>query len=232
METRGQLDEAEIDFFERMQSMIGSTPSNKKLSRTIRTVCGVDAAYSTEGNNVVAAAVVFADGRLEETSVYSGRFTFPYISGLFFLHEGPFVVAAVRKLKKLPQLACFDAQGAAHPRFKGLATICGMVLQMPSIGIAKSKLVGRESHYRKGLLKIEFGGRNVGYVTSDPKRYWSPGFSVSVRELERVISQNGDGCLKAMQEAHRLAKEEIRAAVFSKADDHVKDLMIDNLGRY
>ena len=204
------VDEAEIIFFEEIQSLIGSSPSNKavKLPRVIERICGVDAAYSSEGNRVVAAATVFTNDRLEETSVYSGRFTFPYVSGLFFLHEGPFVVAAVRKLKKIPQLVCLGAHGIANPRMKGLATICGMVLQLPTIGIAKSPLIGQVSDYRSGLATMKHKGQDLGYLTSEPTtRYWSPGYGVSRAELERIIHQNGTMCLKALQEAHRIAKK-------------------------
>jgi len=205
------VDEAEITFFQKLQSLIGSSPPKEvaKLPRTIHRICGVDAAYSSEGNRVAAAAAVFADNRLEETRVYSGRFTFPYVSGLFFLHEGPFVVAGVRKLKRMPQLVCLDAHGIAHPRSKGLAMICGMVLRVPTIGIAKSVLIGQVSNYRNGLSMMMYNGRRLGYATSEPTRYWSPGFAVSRPELERVIRQSGATCLKALQEAHRIAKEEI-----------------------
>ena len=99
---------------------------------------------------VVATAVVFRDCLVNETSTYEEKFTFPYISGSFFLLEGPFVVAAVKKLENRPDLVCFDAHGLAHPRSKGLAAICGMVLGIPSIGIAKSALIGKKLHYKIG----------------------------------------------------------------------------------
>ncbi|MDG6998966.1 MAG: endonuclease V [Nitrososphaerota archaeon] len=166
----------------------------------------MDAAYSSDLNRVIAVATLFVDGHLEKTSIYTGRFTFPYVSGLFFLHEGPFVVAAVRKLEETPQLVCFDAHGLAHPRLKGLATVCGIVLGIPSIGIAKSVLVGEASSYRPRLQKIVFDGRCVGYITSETrKRYWSPGYSVSLNTLEEVIRQYGTVSMNALEESHRLA---------------------------
>lgn len=207
MET-DRIDPAEIDFFERIQSLISAEAV--RVPHHISSICGVDAAYSSKGNRVVAAATLFVDGRLEKTSVYSGRFTFPYVSGLFYLHEGPFTVAAIRKLGSIPQLVCFDAHGLAHPRFKGLATVCGMLLGVPSIGIAKRGLVGKVSPHRSGLRKMVYNGRCVGYVTSDAKkRYWSPGYSVSTAVLERVISKHGAVCLSALEEAHRLATKSI-----------------------
>jgi len=209
-ERKFRLDEAELEFFKNLQTLIGSPapPLKKKFPETLRAVCGADAAYSDTNNRVVAAAVFFADGQLEETSVYAGTFTFPYFPGLFYLHEGPFVIAAVRNLKKIPDLVCFDAHGTAHPRAKGLATICGMVLELRSIGIAKSHLVGKSVAYKEGVAVTEYSGRKVGLETMKPRRYWSPGHAVSMHELERVVvSPDREICLEAMIEAHRLATE-------------------------
>ncbi len=203
-----RIDTAEIEFFQRLQSLVSAR--GFRIPNKIRRICGVDAAYSSKDNRVVAAATLFVDGRLEKTSIYTGRFTFPYVSGLFFLHEGPFVVAAVRKLEVVPQLVCFDAHGLAHPRLKGLATVCGMVLEIPSIGIAKSALVGEVFSYRLGLQRMAYEDRCVGYVTTEAgKRYWSSGYSMSVKGLEEVIRKYGIVCRSALEEAHRLAKKSI-----------------------
>lgn len=204
------MDGAEVKFFERIELLIGHPiRTGENLPRVIKSVCGVDAAYSSRGNHVTAASALINEGELAETSVYSGTFSFPYVSGLFFLHEGPFVVAAVEKLQETPQLVCFDAHGMAHPRHMGLATICGMVLHLPSIGVAKSHLIGKALPYHGGLLVIKHEGRNTGFVTSEPRRYWSSGNAVSEAELERIVSENRAACLKALQEAHKLARTSI-----------------------
>lgn len=204
------IDTSEVKFFERIQSLVNSEPV--VLSKSLTRICAVDAAYSDKDRKVVAAAALYDNGVLSETSVYSGRFTFPYHTGLFFLHEGPFVVAAVNKLKVKPQLACFDAQGLAHPRSKGLATICGMVLEIPSIGIAKTALIGKALQYKDGLGKLNYKGRHVGFITLDSakkKLFWSPGYSISLEQLERTIALHQEICLNASREAHRLSKIEI-----------------------
>lgn len=207
MEAKPQIDDAEVVFFQSLQELIGSSPKRQiVLPKILNEICGVDAAYSRDGNRVVAAAVVLSDGDISETSFYSGKFTFPYVGGLFFLHEGPFVSAAVRQLRLKPDLVCFDAQGLAHPRSMGLATICGMVVHIPSIGLAKSSLVGQVQTCREGLSVMKYKGRKVGYVTSNPKRYWSPGYAVSTDELLRIISQHGDSCLRSLLEAHKVAR--------------------------
>ncbi len=146
---------------------------------------------------------------MTKSRLYRGRFTFPYVGGLFYLHEGPFVVAAVERLRSKPQLVCFDAHGRLHPRSAGLATVAGMVLGVPSVGIAKSLLVGRvEEADGSGLRSIVYGGDVVGFATGNGKgkRFWSPGYSVTLRDLRRIILDCGKACLECLAEAHRLAE--------------------------
>jgi len=202
-----EIDEAENYFFERLQEQILKSPKNNVyLPKLLTKICGVDAAYSYNDNCVVAVAVSISKGNISENSIYRGRFTFPYVSGLFFLHEGPFVTAAVRRLTTLPELICFDAHGTAHPRLAGLAMICGKMLGIPSIGIAKRPLFGQIEPYREGLSRINFKGKILGLVTFNPRRYWSPGYSVSNNRLEEIISKYGNLCLTSLAEAHRISK--------------------------
>lgn len=217
MKTKAQIDHAEVIFFKSLQELIGS-PSKRLivLPKILNKICGVDAAYSREGNRVEAVAVVLSDGEISETGVYSGRFTFPYVSGLFFLHEGPFVTAAVRQLSAVPDLICFDAHGLAHPRSTGLATICGMMLQIPSIGLAKSLLIGEVQTCRERLSELNYQRRKVGFASSSPRRYWSPGYAVSIDRLQSIILQYGESCLRSLSEAHRIARKLISSSKFEK----------------
>jgi deoxyribonuclease V len=211
-------DEAEIRFFGGLQNLftLPSVPLPKKVSR----IGGADAAYGDRV--VVSAAVLSVNGTVTNSYCYRGRFTFPYVSGLFYLHEGPFVVAAIEGLASRPQLLCFDAHGAAHPRSVGLATVAGMLLRIPSVGIAKSILVGRvDKADGSGLERIVHKGAVVGFVTGRgrERRYWSPGYSVTVRDLESLISDYANTCLQCLSEAHRLSTRflgrEVRAALES-----------------
>jgi deoxyribonuclease V len=78
--------------------------------------------------------------------------TFPYVPGLLAFREGPVVLEALRRLTERPDLLVFDAQGLAHPRRMGLATHMGVLLDMPSVGCAKSRLCGEytEPDAKKG----------------------------------------------------------------------------------
>jgi deoxyribonuclease V len=201
------LDAAEALFFADLQRNL----SRKKefLPKEISRICAADAAY--RGDRVVAVASVFEDGRPMEASSYIGNCSLPYVSGLFYLREGPFVVQAVRGLKTRPQLLCFDAHGSAHPRSAGLATICGMVIGIPSIGCTKSLLVGTIARGKGDLDRIVNKKRTVGFVTKSNgvTRYWSPGYSVSLRWLESSIGRYAPVCLRAMSESDRTAREQL-----------------------
>ncbi len=206
-----KLDPAELSFFADLQRMI--RPSSSNHSNKLRLIAGVDASYIEEKKKVLAVAVTFSfDETILEISKYFGKFTFPYVPGLFYLHEGPFVVAAVKLLKKKPDLICFDAHGRAHPRRLGMASLCGKMLDIPSVGIAKSKLFGSEAAYKEGLWRIFHLKETLGFVTRGlggvgAKRFWSPGHSVSILELEKIIHERGSLCIRAIDEAHKISLE-------------------------
>jgi deoxyinosine 3'endonuclease (endonuclease V) len=97
-----------------------------------------------------------------------------------------------------------------------MATICGLVLGVPSVGVAKSRLFGEETAYKPGLKHIVHEGITLGFSSREERgrgrrsRYWSPGYSVSITQLERIIKGKGALCLRALDEAHRLAANELR----------------------
>jgi deoxyribonuclease V len=68
--------------------------------------------------------------------------TFPYIPGLLTFREAPAIIAALRKLRQTPDCLVCDGQGVAHPRRCGIATHLGLIVHLPAIGCAKSRLIG------------------------------------------------------------------------------------------
>jgi deoxyribonuclease V len=92
-----------------------------------------------------AAVVVLSYPGLETLEIARAEkpLDFPYVPGFLSFREGPAVLAAFAKLTHTPDLLMFDGQGIAHPRRLGIAAHIGVLLDLPSIGCAKSLLVGR-----------------------------------------------------------------------------------------
>ena len=111
----------------------------------VRTVGGVDVGF--ESNNTVTRAAVaalrFPQLEVVEQAVVRLPTSFPYIPGLLSFREGPAILAALESLERLPDLLLFDGQGIAHPRRLGIASHIGLLADIPSIGVAKSRLAGR-----------------------------------------------------------------------------------------
>lgn len=107
----------------------------------IHTVAGVDASYREIGRAAIAV-FSFPDLALIEQVTATREVTFPYVPGLLAFREAPVVLAALERLRLRPDLLMFDAQGYAHPRRLGLARHLGAYLNQPSIGCAKSRLIG------------------------------------------------------------------------------------------
>ncbi len=120
------------------------------LSR-VRYVAGAD--VSTQGDLGYATVVVlsFPDLSVVEVRGYEARLTFPYVPGLLAFREIPPVVGALREVESEVDAVIFDAHGRAHPRDLGLASQLGLFLDVPSVGCAKSRLVGQ--HEKPGPEK-------------------------------------------------------------------------------
>lgn len=111
--------------------------------RRVRLVAGADVSFEEEGD-VVAGVVLLSFPSLQvvEESTVRRRARFPYVPGLLSFREAPPLLAAFARLGGLPDLVVFDGQGTAHPRRFGLACHMGLLLGVPTVGCAKSLLVG------------------------------------------------------------------------------------------
>ncbi len=137
------------------------------LKKSPKLFAGIDCAFSTDGERIIAAVVVLRPPQFElvETVSASRKVTFPYIPGLLSFREAPVCIAAVEKLQNQSDLFIIDGQGIAHPRRFGLAAHLGLFLDQATIGCAKSRLTGtyEEPPLEKGsycLLKDEKGKQN------------------------------------------------------------------------
>lgn len=130
-----------------------------------------------------------------ETVVKDSPTVFPYIPGLLSFREIPPILEAWKDLKRSPDLVLCDSHGTAHPRGLGMASHLGLVLDIPTIGCAKSRLCGEHeepgrSRGCRSPLK-DAGGRTIGSVlrTRDDTRpvFVSTGHMIGLRRAERLV---------------------------------------------
>jgi deoxyribonuclease V len=159
----------------------------------VHTVAGVDISVGTRGSNAGRAAVVllaWPELTPLEQAIERAEVRFPYIPGLLSFRELPLVLPAFARLSRRPDLVVVDGQGLAHPRRFGIACHLGVLLDLPAIGCAKSRLTG----WPQGALAEEAGarvpladrGEVVGYEvrsrTGVKPLYVSPGHRIGPEE--------------------------------------------------
>jgi deoxyribonuclease V len=113
----------------------------------IKFVGGVDISIKKASTQATAALVIleFPGLKLVESIIVQGIVEFPYIPGLLSFREIPLLLPAFKQLSSKPDLILVDGQGISHPRRMGLASHLGLVLDIPTIGCAKSKLCGNHT---------------------------------------------------------------------------------------
>lgn len=118
---------------------------------TPRFIAGVDISVEKAKGVATGAVVVlsYPELRVTETKVVQSSLDFPYIPGLLSFRESPLTLSVCEKLSIVPDLVLVDGQGIAHPRRFGLASHLGLLLDIPTIGCAKSLLCG--SHEMPGI---------------------------------------------------------------------------------
>lgn len=166
------------------------------LAGPVRFVAGADVTFTPDEAYCIAGIVVWDLLRREiaESAVARRAARFPYVPGLLSFREAPAVLAAVRKLRIMPDAFMFDGQGLAHPRRFGLACHVGLCLDRPSLGCAKSRLCGEyeePAQSRGASSPLRLGDETVGAVlrTRDGVKpvYVSVGHRVTLRDAVRLV---------------------------------------------
>ena len=159
-----------------VQTRLAGEVRFERLRKEPEIIAGLDCAFGDGGKRVFAAVVVLrrvaastpkalgmASFELVETASAAMDVTFPYIPGLLSFREAPVCLAAVAKLESEPDVFLVDGQGIAHPRRLGLAAHLGLFLDRPTIGCAKSRLIGTfdEPGAEKGAHSPLYDGDEV-----------------------------------------------------------------------
>lgn len=188
----------------------------------VRHVAGVDISVGPRGTNAGrAAVVVLAWPSLQpvEQAIERAEVRFPYVPGLLSFRELPLVLPAFARLRTRPDLVVVDGQGIAHPRRFGIAAHLGVLLDLPAIGCAKSRLTGwprEELEAEKGArVALIDRGECVGYVvrtrTGVKPVYVSPGHRIGAEAAADWIVRLTAGY--RLPEPTRLAHQAAAGAV-------------------
>lgn len=140
-----------------------------QLQEPIQYVAGVDMGFTADGTISRAAVAVlsFPDLQVMETTIAYRPTSFPYIPGFLSFREIPAVLDALEKVTIIPNLILCDGQGIAHPRRLGIASHLGVILDMPTIGVAKSLLIGKHqelSETKGSWQPLIHQGETIGAV--------------------------------------------------------------------
>jgi len=166
--------------------------------RGMTTIAGADVSCERHGRTFFAGVVVMDAATLEVIGEahHVDQVSFPYVPGFLSFREGPVILAAFEKLSVAPDAVIFDGQGIAHPRGFGLASHMGLMLGVPTVGSAKSRLVGEYGdvgRQRGSTAELVYDGREVGYVVRTRENvkpiFVSPGHLISPKAaVELVLS--------------------------------------------
>jgi deoxyribonuclease V len=168
----------------------------------VSVVAGADVAFTAGYERTIAGFVAFSWPKLEviDVAVATVETTFPYVPGLLSFREIPALVAAWRRLSARPEVVFVDGQGVAHPRRFGLASHLGVLLDVATIGCAKSVLVGEfdEPGPARGARSwMTDAGERVGAAlrTRDNVKpmYISPGHMMNFATAARMVLAAGRG---------------------------------------
>ncbi|WP_440060156.1 endonuclease V [Thermogladius sp. 4427co] len=155
-----------------------------------RFVAGVDASYV--GNLSIGVAVLLdLDGlKIVGRSYAVVEAPVPYIPGLLAFREAPGIIQALARLGRWPEVIMVDGHGLTHPRGFGIASHIGLVLDTPSIGVAKSRLYGEERVEETGRYIYAHGLRAGAILRRGGfELYVSIGYSVTLEEAVRLVER-------------------------------------------
>ena len=163
---------------------------------SIKIIAGTDISYSTKKRKLYAAVVLFSYPKLEFISSISTEYQedFPYIPGYLSFREIPGLISIFEKLEDNIDLILCDGHGIAHPRRFGLACHLGLLLNKPTIGCAKSRLIGNHTDplIEKGEFTYLFDQEEkIGIVLRSRKNvkplFISPGYKICLDDCRDII---------------------------------------------
>ncbi|MEW5693926.1 MAG: endonuclease V [Candidatus Hydrogenedentota bacterium] len=212
-----------------IQKKIAERVKIKRLIRkNINNIGFCDVSYPKNQKKLNAVIAIYNryTWKIVEKIAVKEKISFPYISGFLSFREAPAIVKAFKRLKIKPDLLVLDGQGLAHPRGCGIATHIGVMLNIPTIGIAKSHLAGsivpaplsitkKQRVQRTEIYGLKIRNKQVGWVIYTPSSkhpvYLSIGYLISLFDLLWLWEM--------MPRKYRLPEPVRETHIYSKAED-------------
>lgn len=167
------------------------TPLNE-----VRYVAGADVSYARFSDVFHAGVVVLRaeDQQVVERRGIVGKGRFPYIPGLLSFREAPVLLRVFQQIELVPDVVLIDGQGLAHPRRLGIACHLGLLLDVPTIGCAKSRLIGTHrspAHGAGSMTALKHEGETIGKVVRTKNHvkplYVSVGHHIDLASSTRIV---------------------------------------------
>jgi len=183
-----------------------------RLPEKIRLVAGVDTAYFDECAVGAVAVLDYETMRIVESQTAIVPVRFPYVPTLLSFREIPPAVACIEKLRLQPDVFLADGHGVAHPCECGFASHLGLAIGKPTIGVAKSRLIGEATEI-DGRVFLVYEGRVVGAVLTTKEGakpvYVSVGHIISLETAVKIVKHcvRGGRIPEPLAAAHRIASE-------------------------
>ena len=204
------------------------TTLQDNLNYPLRIVTGVDLAFS--GEIAIAAAISLDYNTLQsiEEKIIQEKLSFPYIPTYLSFREGAIAARVVEMLQEPPDVLFIDSHGMAHPRFCGCATHIGVLLNIPTIGVAKNKLCGEITKIPKKPGEwsyLKYKRRNVGAILLSKARcrpiYISPGNRITLKTALKITKHflRGYKLPEPIRQAHLLANKKLKTIQLRKSEN-------------
>ena len=152
-----------------IQEELAKNVKISKLTSTVKNIAGFDVSYLKSEDLLIGGMVVMNLPSLEviATRIQTSPISFPYVPGYLSFREAPVLLDLISKYRKKIDLFIFDGHGLAHPRGLGIAAHIGVLIDKPSLGCAKKKLVGafNPPALRRGATSdLIYQGKTIGKV--------------------------------------------------------------------
>ncbi len=186
-----------------------------RLPQKINYIAGVDIAYAGELAIGAVAVLDYKALELLELQTARCRVKFPYIPTLLSFREIPPTVACIKKLKLQPDVLLADGQGIAHPYGCGFASHLGLAIGKPTIGVAKSRLIGKPTEIAGEDFLVQKGQIVSAMVTTREGAkpvFVSVGHLISLGTAVKIAKRctRNSRIPEPILQAHKIASEEKR----------------------